>query len=213
MAETKVKICGLTNLADAQVAAEAGADLLGFIFFEPSPRYVAPTVVKEIVATIKATVPQPPLCVGVFVNETQSAVTRVVQDCALDLAQLHGEEDADFIDEFAGRAFKACNPRSLPEAEQAAERYLGQTAAPFIMMDAYHPHLRGGTGHTGDWAVAAHIAQHHKLILAGGLNPDNVTEAIAQVQPWAVDVSSGVEASKGLKDHAKVKAFVKAAKL
>ncbi|MEM7034053.1 MAG: phosphoribosylanthranilate isomerase [Chloroflexota bacterium] len=210
--QTKIKICGLTNFADAQVAVEAGADMLGFIFFKPSPRYVAPETVKDIVATIKSQVPTPPRFVGVFVNESLDFVAETVAKCDLDLAQLHGEEKVEFIDAFSGQAFKACNPRSLAEAEAAATTFLTQTTAPFIMMDAYHPQLRGGTGHTGDWAVAAQIAQDHDLLLAGGLTPDNVATAIEQVNPWGVDVASGVEARKGKKDHGKVRAFIQAAR-
>jgi phosphoribosylanthranilate isomerase len=109
---------------------------------------------------------------------------------------------------FERRAFKACNPRSLEEGESIAQTYLGHNSDGILMLDAYHPQLRGGTGHTADWTLAAHIARRYNLLLAGGLNPDNVTEAIRTVRPWGVDVSSGVEASKGKKDHAKVRLFI-----
>ena len=205
---THIKICGLTNLPDARVAVAAGADLLGFIFYAPSPRYVPPETVTEIVSAIRAETESPPRFVGVFVNEPRETVAAILAACNLDLAQLHGDEPPAFIDHFAGRAFKATNPRSLDEATAAAEQYLAQTAAPLIMMDAYHPQLRGGTGHTGDWAIAAQVAQMHPLLLAGGLTSDNVADAIRTVHPWGVDVSSGVEAGKGKKDHALVREFV-----
>ena len=207
MSATRVKICGLTNLEDARFAAECGADLLGFIFYEPSPRYVAPASVKQIVASLRNELASPPKFVGVFVNTPLVEVEEMLTDCDLDLAQLHGDETPEQVEQFQGRAFKACNPRSLKEAEWMASQFLAG-GAPFLMLDAYHPQLRGGTGHTADWPMAAEIASDNLLLLAGGLNPDNVAQAIQTANPWGVDVSSGVEASKGKKDHAKVKQFI-----
>jgi phosphoribosylanthranilate isomerase len=210
----KVKICGLTNLVDAQVAVEAGADLLGFIFYEPSPRYVEPSVVQSITAAVRSMVSpeRRPQFVGVIVNHSADFVEKVVSDCGLDFVQFHGEETPETLRPFGRRAYKACNPRSLDEAEAIASAYLGSDAESLLMLDAYHPKLRGGTGHTADWASAAQIARKHKLLLAGGLHPDNVIEAIRVVQPWGVDVSSGVEASKGKKDHDKVRLFIERVK-
>ena len=208
MSVTRIKICGLTNLADARLAATAGADLLGFIFYEPSPRYVPPTTVSRIVAALKEELAAPPQFVGVFVNTLLAEVEDTLAGCDLDLAQLHGDEGADAIRHFQGRAYKAANPRSLAEATTLAGQFL-VGGAPFLLLDAYHPHLRGGTGHTADWAMAAQIAQAHPILLAGGLTADNVAQAIQAVRPWGVDVSSGIEASKGKKDRHKLQAFIK----
>jgi len=227
-----VKICGLTNLEDAQVAMEAGADLLGFIFYEKSPRYVDPRTVASIVGTLKsaprfaqhpggrsperAPLPTPrfPLFVGVFVNPSLEQVILMLNHCDLDLAQLHGEEDPELLALLAKRAFKALRPRSVVEAEADASRYarFGPGGGPDLLVDAYHPEARGGTGQTGDWNLATGLARRHRLLLAGGLTPDNVANAIRQVRPWGVDVASGVEAAPGRKDHAQVRAFIAAAK-
>jgi phosphoribosylanthranilate isomerase len=231
---TRVKICGLTNLEDALVAAEAGADLLGFIFYEPSPRYVRPEVVREIVSVIRNgilhngqpdsiaanndaprfTLDALPQFVGVFVNASLDTVTRTLDDCRLDLAQLHGDEPPAFMAELQDRAYKALRPQSSEEAESLIQTYHPPSPypAPSFLIDAYHPALYGGTGHVTDWTMAAGIARRYPTMLAGSLTPVNVTQAIRAVAPWGVDVSSGVEREKGKKDHEKMKAFVKAAK-
>ena len=222
----RVKICGLTNLEDAQVALEAGADLLGFIFYEKSPRYVDPRTVASIVGVLKSASRRhykpstlhsstlSPFFVGVFVNPSLEQVTRMLNHCDLDLAQLHGEEDPELLAHLARRAFKALRPRSVEEAEVDASRYarLGPNAGPDLLVDAYHPEARGGTGQAGDWNLATGLARQHRLLLAGGLTPGNVANAIRQVRPWGVDVASGVEAAPGRKDHAQVRAFIAAAK-
>lgn len=219
----RVKICGLTNLEDAQAAMEAGADLLGFIFYEKSPRYVDPRTVGSIVSTLRHashSTPRvrgghpPPLFVGVFVNPSLEQVTQMLNHCDLDLAQLHGEEDPELLALLTRRAFKALRPRSVEEADTDASRYarFGPGGGPDLLVDAYHPQARGGTGQAGDWNLATGLARRHRLLLAGGLTPDNVANAIRQVRPWGVDVASGVEAAPGRKDHAKVRAFVAAAK-
>lgn len=216
-----MKICGLTCLEDALAAAETGADLLGFIFYERSPRYVPPTQVRAIVSELRArfgrlpiTDHRSPTLVGVFVNPTLEQVLSTLDACGLDLAQLHGEELPELLAALAGRAFKAVRPATAEEAEAAAARYagLGPAAGPDLLVDAYHPTLRGGTGQVGDWGLAAALACRHRLLLAGGLTPDNVAAAIAQVQPWGVDVAGGVEAAPGRKDHARMRAFIAAAK-
>jgi phosphoribosylanthranilate isomerase len=226
---TNVKICGLTNLEDALVAVQAGADLLGFIFFEPSPRYIAPRVAKDIVSSIKSQVSSRvdqtlPRFIGVFVNASLETVARTLDHCQLDAAQLHGDEAPEFIKHFEGRAFKALRPQSQAEAETLIQKYISlllptpsdarrsHAILPDFLIDAYHPTLYGGTGHVTDWTMAANIARQHSIMLAGSLTPANVVEAIRAVRPWGVDVSSGVEAEKGKKDLEKVRAFVKAAK-
>jgi phosphoribosylanthranilate isomerase len=218
--QVQVKVCGLTNLEDALVATESGADLLGFIFYEKSPRYVDARTVAQIVSAIKDMArftfhaSPPPRCVGVFVNPSLEQVVRTLDYCGLDLAQLHGEEAPELLAALPGRAFKALRPRSEVEAASEAERFarFGPRNGPDLLVDAYHPTLRGGAGHTGDWQLAASLASQHRLLLAGGLNPDNVAAAVAQVHPWGVDVASGVEAAPGRKDHDRVRAFIAAAR-
>jgi len=227
---TKVKVCGLTNLEDALVAVEAGADLLGFIFFEPSPRYVRPEVVREIVSDIRNHARnkparsqfktqhlklKTPTFVGVFVNAAIETVARILDECQLDAAQLHGDESPEFVKQFHDRAYRALRPQSLEEAEALIKTYqpTSQPAnqLPDFLIDAYHPTLYGGTGHVTDWTMAASLAGHYRIMLAGSLTPDNVAEAIEAVKPWGVDVSSGVEREKGKKDHGKVREFIRMA--
>lgn len=224
---TKIKICGITNLEDARVAVDAGADLLGFIFYEPSPRYVAPEVVREIVAGVRAAGPDLvgtgdpssglPQFVGVFVNSPLATVGQILDFCRLDAVQLHGEESPEFVNHFRGRAFKALRPPSKAEAERLLQAYgpassPGQAGGslPALLLDAYHPNLYGGTGRVTDWTLAAGIARRYPIMLAGSLTPDNVAEAIGAVRPWGVDVSSGVELKKGKKDHTQVRKFIEA---
>jgi phosphoribosylanthranilate isomerase len=212
----KVKICGLTNLADAQAALAAGADMLGFIFFPKSPRYIAPEQVREIIRLLDRRPPPAMTChacppaagdrrlavttVGVFVDESSAAVAHILDFCGLDLAQLHGEEPPEMVaGDLHGRSYKALRPRSLDEALDLASQYVLASSL-------------GGTGETGDWSLAAALAGRYPLLLAGGLCPANVAEAVRAVRPWGVDVSSGVESAPGQKDHAAVRAFVAAAK-
>ena len=215
----KVKICGLTNLADALVAAEAGADYLGFIFYPPSRRSIEEIAAKHIVAHLRKR-PDCPQLVGVFVNETAEQMTRILRECKLDLAQLSGEEVPALVGDLRsplyGRAYKGIRPASPTEAEVEAEWFAVAERSPFLpslLLDTYHPTLRGGTGETGDWALAAVLAERYPgLMLAGGLTAKNVSGAVHQVRPFAVDVASGVELTPGRKDHDQVRAFVEAAK-
>ncbi len=215
----KVKICGITNLEDALAAVEAGADYLGFIFYPPSKRAVEVNVAREIAQAVQL-LPGSPLLVGVFVNETGAEMVRVMDICHLDLAQLSGEEVpflvADKLSPLYGRAYKGIRPASFTEAEVEAEWYAvpdRPEPLPSLLVDTYHPTLRGGTGETGDWALSAELAQQYAgLMLAGGLSAANVAEAVQQVRPFAVDVASGVEARPGKKDHALVRSFITEAK-
>ena len=196
---TNVKICGITNIDDAIVSVQAGADLLGFIFYEPSPRYVDPGVVKKIISEIKAHVAstanlEMPQFVGVFVNTPQREVSHILELCQLDRAQFHGEEAPEFVAAFPEQGFKAMRPQSQTEADRLIDAYLPTTLAtvpPFFLFDAYHPTLYGGTGRVTDWTMAAKIAQNYPIMLAGSLTATNVGEAIRAVRPWGVDVSSG----------------------
>jgi phosphoribosylanthranilate isomerase len=219
----KVKICGLTTQVDAQEAIAAGADLLGFILYPKSPRYVTPEQIKGILNTT-----QPKrkgiLTVGVFVNEAPQAIAQTLSYCGLDLAQLHGEEPPARLglkesqSLLRGRAYKALRPQSLEEANVLAHCYAlptwlrTQGHLPAFLLDAYHPQLRGGTGETGDWYTARSLASQYPLLLAGGLTPANVTQAVRIVRPWGVDVASGVEKTPGCKDPSALRAFVAAAK-
>ena len=227
----KVKICGLTNLEDAQTAVAAGADYLGFIFYPPSKRSVDINTAKAIVQTLRAA-PNCPVLVGVFVNETGERMAEILDEVGLDLAQLSGEEVPFLVGDerspIYGRCYKALRPTSLAEAEAEAEWYavggerlsvngekspISTTQSPSLLIDTYHPTLRGGTGATGDWAMSAQLAQSIPgLMLAGGLTAKNVAEAVRGVRPFAVDVASGVEASPGKKDPALVRQFVQNAK-
>lgn len=223
----KVKICGITNLEDALAAAEAGADMLGFIFYPPSKRSIDIATAQEITAILRQR-EAPPTLVGVFVNETAATMAHILDTCQLDLAQLSGEEVPKLVGDdnspIYGRCYKALRPTSFAEAEADAEWYLPPAFSdnppqrrpdqPALLIDSYHPTLRGGTGETGDWTLSAKLAKSiPHLMLAGGLNAENVTEAVQAVRPYAVDVASGVEASPGRKDHEQVKRFIERAKL
>lgn len=211
-----IKICGLTNIEDAMVAAEAGADLLGFIFYDKSPRAVDVRTVAQIIKDIRHvsrfTSHGSLRTVGVFVNPSLEQVVRTLDYCGLDLAQLHGEEAPELLAALPGRAFKALQPRDAAEAASQAVTFarFGPAGGPDLLVDAYHPTLRGGAGQAGDWSLAASLAGQHRLLLAGGLTPDNVAQAIDQVRPWGVDVASGVEAAPGRKDHDRIRAFIAA---
>jgi phosphoribosylanthranilate isomerase len=232
----KVKICGLTNLDDAQTAVAAGADYLGFIFYPPSKRSVGINAAKAIVQTLRAA-PTCPVLVGVFVNETGPRMAEILAEVGLDLAQLSGEEVPFLVGDerspIYGRCYKALRPTSLAEAEADAEWFvvnseklevksekspISNLQSPSLLIDTYHPTLRGGTGETGDWTISAELAQKVPgLMLAGGLTAENVAEAVRVVRPFAVDVASGVEASgaatcPGKKDPNLVRAFIQKAK-
>jgi phosphoribosylanthranilate isomerase len=202
----RIKICGITNLEDALAAIDSGADFLGFNFYPKSPRYLTPEHCAQIQSAIRNH--QSAIhTVGIFVNESHEHVAAILDQCGLDLAQLHGEETPEVIAALSGRAFKAFRGIGERHAEFARAR-----SSPAFLIDAYSPTHYGGTGHTADWSAARPLAQQYPLFLAGGLTPDNVADAIAQVQPWGVDVASGVESAPGVKDHMKVKLFVEKAK-
>ncbi len=218
----KVKICGITTLADALAAVDAGADYVGFNFYPKSPRYLTPEQCAAISARLRSSIVK----VGIFVNEPPEHVARLLDGCGLDLAQLHGEEAPETIAALNGRAFKAFRGIGERHAEFAAARSLsrpvpsspgeslvgGEGSPPAFLVDAYSPTRYGGTGHTADWAAARPLARRYSFFLAGGLTPENVADAIAHVQPWGVDVASGVEHAPGKKDHVKMRVFVEKAK-
>lgn len=201
---TKVKICGITNPADAQAAVEAGADALGYIFYEKSPRFVA----LKNAAEISKQIPPFVMRVGVFVNVPEDFILRAIGECGLTMLQFHGDEAPDFCTQFglmSMKAFRVHGPETLGELPKY------QTDA--FLLDAYSSTVIGGSGEKFNWDLAVEAQKFGKpIFLAGGLTPVNVAEAIRKVRPFAVDVSSGVESAPGKKDHAKVKAFITAAR-
>lgn len=209
----QVKICGITNLDDALMAADAGANMLGFVFFARSPRYIQPERARAIVTTLRR-YGNAPKCVGVFVNDPVERVRAVMATAQLDLAQLHGDEPFETLSALSPQAFKALRPLAEEDARAAVSRYHSAVDGNRLafLVDAYDAHRFGGTSARADWAVAAHIAREYPILLAGGLSPENVAEAIRAVRPWGVDVSSGVERAPGLKVHTRVREFIQRAK-
>ena len=201
---TKIKICGITTLSDAQAAIEAGADYLGFNFFPKSVRFIEVQKFIEIGTVLKKTHPSVDL-VGVFVNSSMDEINTILGTGILDLIQLHGEESPEFCAAFENKAFKAY--RGVPGGQ--ADVY-ARSVAPAFLVDAAVNGSYGGTGLTADWSAAAMLAKHYPLFLAGGLKPENVADAVRQVNPWGVDVASGVESSPGKKDVGKMHAFIQA---
>jgi phosphoribosylanthranilate isomerase len=227
----KVKICGLTNLADALVALTSGADYLGFILYPPSPRGITADELGVLLANLRAhpeatpilTRPNRPSLVGVFVNETAEHVAGLLDRLGLDLAQLSGNEDPSQLKDSTSplhrRAYKTIRPKSSEDFEIEASRFLDshdlipEPTRPVLLIDTPHNTLYGGTGETGNWDRSAVLAVRVPgLMLAGGLNPDNVNDAVLRVNPFAVDTASGVEKYPGRKDYDLVRAFIKNAK-
>ena len=204
----KIKICGITNLEDAEVAVATGADALGFVLYRKSPRWVEPAVAKAIVAGL------PPFvsAVGVFVNEEAEKVRTLMDECGFALAQLHGDESAAYCQNLGRPVLKALRLKDRATFLALAE-FQGRANVRGILLDAFSDQAYGGTGQTVDWTLAEEAARSTPVILAGGLTPENVAEAIQKVRPYGVDVSSGVEQSPGKKDHHKLKAFIEAARL
>jgi len=205
---TRVKICGMTNPEDVAVAIEAGADAVGFIFYRNSPRAVDPTLVKQIVATM------PPMVtpVGVFVNEDVATVRTMMDRCGLALAQLHGDETAAYCQELGRPVMKALRVKDRGSFLALAE-FQGRAGVRGFVLDAFSEKAYGGTGQVFNWELAAEAAKGATILLAGGLTAENVGDAIRAVRPYGVDVSSGVESAPGKKDHEKLRAFLRAARL
>ncbi len=217
---TKVKICGITTLEDALVAAGAGADMLGFIFYPPSPRYITPENARTITDGLRAQLKSRcPALIGVFVNQTADATDRILRRAGLDYAQLSGDESADVLKALGGRGFKALRAYDTEQAVADTMYYLPylpkDERVPALLVDAYHKDLYGGTGEKVNVEVAQAILRlTPRLMLAGGLTPDNVAGRIRAVRPWGVDVASGVEGdTPGRKDADCVRAFIAAVRI
>jgi phosphoribosylanthranilate isomerase len=200
----KVKICGIANLDDAMAAVELGTDALGFVFFKDSPRYIP---VEKAIQIIKS-VPSFTTTIGVFANESAENVEKIASVTGIDVIQLHGDEPPHAC-KCSRRVIKAIRVKSL-ESLDPLKTYNKFVSA--FLLDTYSPGVLGGTGQIFNWDIAIEAKQFGKIILAGGLTPDNVAEAVRRVQPYAVDVSSGVEAKKGKKDHRKMKLFIEKVK-
>ena len=198
--QIKVKICGMTQLKDALFAVEQGVDAVGFIFYKKSPRAVTMKTVREIITKL------PPLVdtVGVFVNESAERLNKIADYCGLDLVQLHGEESPAFCGKIHRRVIKAFRVKDLQSIKQ-----LEKFPVSGFLLDTFSDDLHGGTGKTFDWNLALPAKKMGPVILAGGLTPRNILQAVRQVRPYGVDVCSGVEKSPGIKDLEKVRAFLK----
>lgn len=231
----KIKICGITNANDAWAAARAGADMLGFILYEKSPRYVTPDQAREIILRLRTTAapwewpdrdvsiqpptsqdppprrPWAPEMVGVFVNASVDAVRDVARYCEFDIVQLHGDEPPEAAQALRESGLKVFKAFAIADAQSVA-RFDAYEADGYLC-DTPSPDMWGGTGQTFDHTLLSAAADGRSLILAGGLNPDNVPRAIQMINPWAVDVSSGVEAAPGVKDHERIAQFVNAVAL
>ena len=211
---TKIKICGIKTLKDALAAIDAGADYLGFNFYPKSVRFVERETCTKITSVLKKEHPKIKL-VGVFVNSSVDEVKNILETCSLDLAQLHGDETPEILNALNGKAFKAFR-LSAQSTEQAFTsvypfiKSVPASAVPALLIDASVKGLYGGSGVTADWNGAAELAKKYSLLLAGGLTPENVAEAVGRVKPWGVDVASGVESTAGEKDASKMKSFVRA---
>ena len=201
---TRIKICGITRAEDVQAVAASGADAFGLVFYEKSPRHVTLHQARDVIRAV------PPFLstIGLFVNPAESAVREILSQVPLDMLQFHGEEPPEFCAQFGRPYLKAIRVRPGVDLVQFAARYAG---AQGLLLDAWVEGTHGGTGASFDWAL---IPRELPLpvILSGGLDANNVAEAIRQVRPYAVDVSSGVEAGKGIKDAAKIAAFIKEVK-
>jgi len=195
----KIKICGITNLDDALAAADAGADALGFNFYKKSPRCIEPEKAAEIIAQLPPFV----MPVGIFVNEREEKIREIQQLACLQALQFHGDESPEFCQRFGARVIKAFQVKDKESLKNMAHYHVGA-----FLLDSYRDGVRGGTGVTFDWHLAVVAKTFGKVILAGGLTPENVAEAVKLVQPYGVDVAGGVEKEKGIKDHAKIKKFI-----
>lgn len=197
---TRVKICGITRQQDADFAADSGADAIGLVFYPPSPRAISVAQAQNVTRGL------PPFvsAVALFVDPDEADVSRCLDAVSIDIIQFHGDESPEFCSQFGKPYIKAIRMKPDTNLAQLAEAY---SSAKALLLDTYQPGVPGGTGTTFDWSLINQIDK--PIILAGGLNTDNVAEAIKQVRPFAVDVSGGVESEKGIKSHDKISAFMR----
>ncbi len=203
----RVKICGITNWTDARLAADAGADALGFNFYKPSPRFIAPDDARRIVGRL----PRRVQAVGIFVNAAPAAVLRIARNVDVEILQLHGEESPDAVRALAEfyPVIKAFRVRRGFRPSRLGRYH----AAAAFLLDGFEPNRRGGTGKTFDWRLARRAKRYGPIILAGGLAPANVGQAIREVAPFAIDVCGGVEASPGKKDPVRLRELMRAVEM
>ena len=198
--QVKVKICGMTNLKDVKVAVDGGVDAVGFIFYKKSPRSVTMQVVREIVLELPPFVDS----VGVFVNETAEQINKIADHCKLDRVQLHGDESPAFCKKIRRRVIKVIRVKDIQSLKKLSDYSVSS-----FLLDTFSEDQYGGTGKVFDWNLAYSAKKYGPIILAGGLTPINVRQGIQRIQPYGVDVCSGVESQPGIKDHKKMQAFLK----
>lgn len=198
--QVKVKVCGMTSLKDALNAVEGGADAVGFIFYKKSPRSVTMKTVREIVLEL------PPFVdtVGVFVDETAEQINKIADYCNLDIIQLHGDESPTYCKKIRRKVIKAFRIKDMQSVKKISNFQVSG-----FLLDTFSENLHGGTGKVFDWNLALPAKKFGPVIMAGGLTPNNVQQAVRQIRPYGVDVCSGVESEPGIKDHKKVRAFLK----
>ena len=194
-----IKVCGITRREDAHLAAELGAGAVGFVFWPQSPRFIDPYRARRIAAELPAFVAM----VGVFVNQPAGYVNGVASLVGLNAVQLHGDEDARFAGLIRRPVIKAVGWA----AQGAGDDLASWPPCVTLLLDAHDPVQRGGTGRTIDWVSAGAVAAARRVLLAGGLSPDNVGDAVTRVRPFGIDVSSGVESAPGVKDHGRLRAL------
>jgi phosphoribosylanthranilate isomerase len=194
--KTRIKVCGITRLEDALAASDLGADALGFILWEKSPRYILPEEAGKIIRALPPFV----LPVGVFVNNTPDEIAQMATRSGIRVAQLHGDETPQTCERLSIPGYKVFHVRTSFDCSALA-RYPSST----LMLDTYRNGERGGTGHTFDWGIAVEAKRYGRVILSGGISPDNIREAIRVVEPYAVDVNSSIESTPGRKDHKRMR--------
>jgi len=198
--QVKVKICGMTNFKDVKVAVDGGVDAVGFIFYKKSPRSVTMQAVREIVLELPPFVDS----VGVFVNETPEQINKISDHCKLDRVQLHGDESPAFCKKIRRRVIKVIRVKDIQSLKKLSDYPVSS-----FLLDTFSEDQYGGTGKVFDWNLAYSAKKYGPIILAGGLTPINVRQAIQRIQPYGVDVCSGVESQPGIKDHKKMQTFLK----
>jgi len=209
----RIKICGITNLDDARAAVEAGADMLGFNFYRPSPRFIQPASAGEIISSLRDQNSRHVAMTGVFVNETIDSVLETAETAGVDAIQLHGDESINFCKELKARAPN----RFIIKVFRVTRHFDPQTVSGYdvdaVMLDAFDNEKFGGTGRVIDWSIAQKVRElGPRLFLSGGLSSSNVAAAITTSQPYGIDACSALEISPGRKDNERLKAFVRAAR-